>query len=206
MIYQNLQDVHGISDQFVIDWSNGWNQVKFLLYQVFFLWMVGKSIRRDHQIISASQERHAGLKIRVENIQRFVEIFVVNPNSGQKNHRGSVLKLIRKTWWSLTKLFLFLQQSIRSLSSFIVSAFRKKLENFPSDSVFFFVVIFYFICDTDALGSMWCPINFLMLRFAITNIKASTTEKFGLFSTQVTMDSEKFLTIILILLGIHFSN
>lgn len=108
-----------------------------------------------------------------------------------------------ETIWCLAEFFLLFKEPTGWIGGLVVTTVWKELEYFTSDTVFCFVVNFDFFGYTDALATVWCPVNFLMLKFAIADVEAFSTEGFSLFATKIAMNPNKILWDILILVLLH---
>ena len=74
-----------------------------------------------------------------------------------------------------------------------------------SDSELLLVVVLDFVSDTDALGAMGDPVDFLMLRFAVTHIETFPAEKFCLFAAETAVGAPEVLrdVVVVLLLLVH---
>jgi len=54
-------------------------------------------------------------------------------------------------------------------------------------------VVLDLVSDTDALGAVGDPVNFLVLWFAVPHVKAFTTQKLCLFTAEVAMSALEVL-------------
>ncbi len=65
-------------------------------------------------------------------------------------------------------------------------------------------MVFDFVSDTDAFGAVRIPINFLMLWFAVTDIKTFSAEKLGLFAAETAVSALEVLgDVFVVLLLVH---